>query len=112
MLIDVKLARLHNPILVGGANLGTTLDPSKKTGLKIQVNPETNILYVTYNGIVSVEVSNLSGFIPVNPEDIGITSTPHIPPIATVITSGAPMKAKISHTAQVETPHGLNRSKL
>lgn len=112
MLIEVPFAQLHDSLFLAGANLGLKLDASKRQGLKIAYNETKDRLEVTYNGQTAILKNgwfSLSG-----PSKIfDVETTPEIKPEVRVQTAGSvPMRANISHTAQVSTPHGLDRSKL
>lgn len=106
---EVAFAELHNPLFLAGCNLGTKLDPSKKTmpPLKLVWDDYKDRLIVSYNGKACfVPESGVANCHPKDPKDIGVSfDLPYVAPASRVTTSGAPMVANVSRTAQVETPH-------
>lgn len=114
MQVEIRTLQLHNPLFCGGANLGQKLDTTQKTGLKIHYNTERRMFAVIWNGKCKVVTeSNAADFDPVNPVDLDIIMLEkHVPPKEIVKTAGSVPLVKGIQSAQVSTPHGLDRSKL
>jgi hypothetical protein len=49
MRTEIKWAELHAPLFLAGTNLQLKLDPTKRSGLKMEYDEEKKHLYVTYN---------------------------------------------------------------
>lgn len=118
-MFEIIFAELHTQLFLAGSNLGTKLDPSKRTlpadkSLKLSYDPIRKWLIVNFNGKACfIPESNIVSAQPKNPDDLGLKDLgTYVAPLAKVTTSGAAMKKGAAHTAQVETPHGLDRSKL
>jgi hypothetical protein len=114
MQVEIRSLQLHNPLFCGGKNLGQKLDTSATTGLKIHYNTARRLFVVTWNGKCKVVTeSNAADFDPMNPTELDIILLdPHVKPKRVVQTAGpAPLVTGIQ-SAQVSTPHGLDRSKL
>lgn len=108
-LIDVKMVCLHGPVIIGSRNFKDKIPA--QAGLKLQYDNDKDVIYITWNGEMMKIGNNLAGVIPFKPEDLGIESNPYTPVPIVVSSKGSAMKAGIV-SAQVETPHGLTRSKL
>lgn len=106
-LYDIKFAELPLPLFLGGVNFGLKLDPVKRTGLKIQHDPESRRVFISYNGHYAVISENNVVLTPANITDYGFTPTEAKTTTtkAKVTTTGPhAMKTGISKTAQVSDP--------
>jgi hypothetical protein len=113
MNIEMKSIKLHGPLFCGGSNLSADIDTTKRTGLKIVYIPQSKWFAVTWNGKTKfVTESNVHDFEPMDPSFYGVLFGEHKEREAKVKTKGAAMTKAAPFTAQVETPHGLTRSKL
>lgn len=111
--IEVDFAEVVQDVFLGGCNLNKKLDTKKRTGLKLLYDRKAKELAVFWNGCSCLISSGLVT-VSVTPAEAGFMNPmPEVKAIETVKTIGsAPMTKKAPFTAQVETPHGLTRSKL
>lgn len=49
MRTPIKWTELHNPLFLGGCNLGIRLDPKVRHGLVMEWDEDKRSLYITYN---------------------------------------------------------------
>jgi hypothetical protein len=112
-MIDIKSCVLHSPVFIGAKNFKDRIAVKDFTGMKMQMDLDSDALYITWNGETARMTNNVAAVIPVNPSECGIKiDIPFVKPPEKVKTAGsATMVHSIGH-AQVSTPHGLDRSKL
>jgi len=91
MSIKLKWAEVHTPLFVAGCNLGQKLDPHKRTGLKLLLDKEENLLEVHWNQEI--------GYVPLSNVAVMIKAAEHHEPKPTPAPAPA---AKVE--AQVSTP--------
>ncbi len=65
MKIDLKFAELHNPLFLGGKNLGLKLDHKKHPSISLVYDRAEKELLVTWNGETGIiPASNVSSMTP------------------------------------------------
>jgi hypothetical protein len=99
----LKFVELHNPLFLSGTNLGTKLDPSKRSGLLLEYDPKKRMLLVWFNQNLSlVPEPSVANMVPVNIKDTGYTEP------GLVFEQVKPQEAPQPNSeivAQVSTPH-------
>lgn len=103
MRTEIKWAELHSPIFVGGTNLSAKLDPTKRTGLRMEYDEDLRHLYVTWNNATAriPEPSILSMIEGATKED---------KPKPSPVQGGKPIKAQVS-TPQDHVHAGMGAGK-
>ena len=88
MRTPIKWAELHSPLFLAGTNLQQKLDPTKRTGLKMEFDEDKRHMYVTYNNCTA-RIPEASILTLVEGE------TPK-PAVAQAPKTGKPIKAQVS----------------
>ncbi len=95
MKLEIEFAELHNPLFLAGTNLQMKLDPTKRTGLKLEYDRAEKELLVTYNGRMAIVPSaNVSSMTPVATD----------PALYAKIGTDMSLAPKVKPTAQVASP--------
>lgn len=94
MVVEVGFAELHNPLFLGGKNLGVKLDCHRHSGLKMSYDKAEKELIVSWGGKTGfIPSANVAYYVPGKADDRKIEQV------------ASPMVLNVTG-AQVESPMG------